>query len=94
MKYYVYAIRDNVADSFSLPVFGRSDDEIKRNIAYNLQRNPSMMAQYATDYDLYRLGTFDDEDGSITAMQHVLVAHLSQLLRMKGVEDDARVETE
>lgn len=94
MKYYVYAIRDNVSDSFSLPVYARSDDEIKRNIAYNLQRNNSMMSQYASDYDIYLLGIFDDDDGSIKPIEHVLVAHLSQLLRMKGVEDDVRVETE
>lgn len=87
--YYVYAIRDNVADSFSLPIYSRSDDEIKRNVAYNLQQNPSMMQQYAADYDLYRLGTFNDEDGSINPMQHVLVAHLSQLIKMKGVEENA-----
>ena len=83
MKYYIYAIRDNVADNFTLPIFSRSDEEMVRNIAYNLNQSESIMTVNAVDYDLYRIGTFDDEDGSVVSMQHVLVVHLSTLIRKK-----------
>lgn len=86
MKYFVYAIRDNVADNFTLPIFARSDDEMVRNIAYNINQSESMMSVNAADYDLYRIGTFDDEDGAVTFMQHVLVVHLSSLIKKKDGE--------
>lgn len=87
MTYYVYAIRDVVSDVFTMPIFSRSDEEMTRNVAYNLAHGDSMMRDYASDYDLYRIGIFDDADGSLVPCQHVLVAHLSSLV--KGGDDDA-----
>lgn len=62
---YVLSVRDRAADSFSQPMFVPAvgmglrafGDEINRVAPDNqLNRHPE-------DYDLYRLGTFDDMTG-------------------------------
>lgn len=66
MIYIVLAIRDRAADCFGQPIFVANrggairsfGDEINRKVENN------QMNSHPEDFDLYELGTFDDQTGT------------------------------
>lgn len=61
MKKNLYSIRDNKAGFWS-PREDINDDTALRNFAFAVNTNELMMFR-PNDYDLYFVGTFDDERG-------------------------------
>ena len=59
MKKRLYSIRDNKAGFFS-PREDINNDTAVRNFAYAINNNELMMFR-PSDYDLYFVGTFDEE---------------------------------
>ena len=80
MILYVYAIRDNAAGYYLPPSYAHTDAEMMRGIQYQLKQ-PGMMHDYAADYVLYKVATFDDQNGEIVPMQPVIVARLNDLMQ-------------
>jgi len=70
MIYKILAIRDRAADVFGQPIFTASTgaairsfgDEINNNNGNNLNKHPE-------DFDLYYLGTFNDEAGEFDLLK-------------------------
>lgn len=68
MKYKIVTIRDRVSDLFGQPSFvvhigghiRQFGDEIKRP---HTDERPNSLNQHPEDFDLYLLGTYDDETG-------------------------------
>lgn len=58
----MYAIKD-VKVAFRTPFFARSDGEACRMFEMNLKANDDIKP-FAADYELYKIGDFDDENGS------------------------------
>lgn len=64
MTYSMYAIRDKYT-VFMAPQLDMSDESAKRNFAYAINNNPGVMNFSPSDYDFYRVGTFDSKTGEI-----------------------------
>lgn len=61
MKRTLYCIRDNLS-GFGTPVFDVSDQTAKRNFSYAINNNAELNF-CPSDFDLYKVGTFDSETG-------------------------------
>lgn len=70
MILYVYSIRDRL-EGFGRPFVCSSDAYAKRDFAaaVNADRGNSPLAFCPADYDLYRLGKFDNDSGMITMQE-------------------------
>jgi len=68
MKIRLYSIKDRLLNAFLSPFAARADIEAVRQLRATMQ-DPQMaksgLVTTPTDYDLYYVGTFDDETGSI-----------------------------
>lgn len=77
MELRVYSIRDSKAEIFNQPFFQKTDAEAQRSFAQLIRDPKSTINQFPEDYDLYFLGTYDDQTGVIKSMdtpQHMLKA--------------------
>jgi len=74
MQIKIYAIRDNRTESFNIPTFAKSDSEMVRMIQISIMDGESMLAKFPKDYDLYFMGTYDNETGTMetTPPQHIM----------------------
>jgi len=62
----MYAIRDNVACFFNNPWMAQNQEHAQRLTADAVNKDPhSAMAEHASDFQLYQMGTYNDGDGSI-----------------------------
>lgn len=71
MKYVLCAIKDSKSDTYTPPsCFRHSGQAIRAfidNIKQPMQDQVSqLMSRYPNDYDLYELGTYDDETATFT----------------------------
>lgn len=69
MKVGVYAIRDAFT-GFLTPTYDLNDQSAKRNFAYAIKEKNSLLYSNAQDYDLYKIGLFDQDTGFITPLDH------------------------
>jgi len=67
----IYTIRDKKAGIYLMPFCCHSDGEAARQIDHIVNsEEKNQIADYPEDYDLYKIGYFDDvETGSITAIE-------------------------
>lgn len=68
----IYAVKDELTGEFLQPFFMESDDVAKRTFATNVN-TISIWKENATDFSLYRLGAFDQEQGGISSNIEKLV---------------------
>lgn len=66
MKQNMYAIYDKVAEVFNVPHFLINDELAVRN-AYDAYPQAENINRHPEDFAIYRLGTFDDSDGTVIA---------------------------
>ena len=64
MKYPLYCIRD-VKVGFLAPQADQSDQSAIRSFSFAVNGNDGIMNFSPKDFDLYKVGEFDSEDGSI-----------------------------
>lgn len=60
----IYAVKDELTNTFLQPTYGENDLEITRIFAYQIN-NTAIWKDNPADYTLYRLGTFNEETGEI-----------------------------
>lgn len=77
----IYCIRD-VMNGFMNLILDLNDNSARRNFAYSINNN-DQMAFSPKDYDLYKMGTFDQESGKIEVIEPLLICHGSEVF---GVE--------
>ena len=70
MLYSVYCIRDKYT-GFMSPAVDMNDDSAKRNFAYAINNNPGVMNFAPSDYDFYRVATFDSKTGDLRPVQPI-----------------------
>lgn len=63
MKYYLYSVRDKLR-GFMQPLMDLNDLSAKRDFAQGVNNNPGLNFAPA-DYDLYKIGEFDSDKGTI-----------------------------
>ena len=64
MKYPMFCIRDNKV-GFMTPFVEQNDDAAIRGFSYSLNGENGIMNFSPADYDLYKIGEFDTEKGTI-----------------------------
>lgn len=77
MQLKIFSIRDAKAEMFNPPFFKKTHGEAERDFHQLCKDEKSMPAQYPEDYDLYYVGTYDDQTGKIDCLatpQHVTKA--------------------
>lgn len=61
----VYSIYDTKAEYYSNPVFIRTDAEARRNFEAVANDTAGEIGKHPEDFILYRIGTWDPENGNI-----------------------------
>jgi len=73
----VYAIRDCKAQVYNTPFFQNSHGEAERSFDQLVKDEKSMVAKYPDDFDLYYIGDYDDQLGTLVPQstpQHIAKA--------------------
>lgn len=66
MILYVIAMRDRVAQIYGQPVFVGNVASAIRSFGDQINDPQSQVSKHPNDYDLFELGSFDDESGRFT----------------------------
>lgn len=66
MKMEVIAIKDRALDAYMRPFYAQTIGQAIRMFQDEIKRPDGEMAKHPDDYDLYHLGTWDDQDGTTT----------------------------
>lgn len=82
----IYAVKDLATQAFGNPFTTRAQGEAMRSFIDEANNDPqkSAIAQHPEDYELYKLGEYDDDTGQITAMEPELIARAKDLITAKG----------
>ena len=81
----MYSIYDQKAGVFNNPFYKTTHGEAERDFTTAVNDEKTTLNQYPTDFDLYYLGDYNDQDGKFTTLdtpQHVVKA--VQVLRQKS----------
>lgn len=74
MKNGLYAVRDNVARIYFPPFMANNDDVAIRQFNFSCRDSKSSIHQSPDDYDLVRVGYYDQETGSIMSCDVDIIA--------------------
>lgn len=78
MKYPVYSIRDQKV-GFMAPRVEQSDQTMIRSFAYEINAREGIMNFSPKDFDLYKIGVFETEDGTFAGHMPELVVNGSSV---------------
>lgn len=77
MELKAFSIRDSKGEVFHPPFYKKTMGEAERDFQTLCKDEKSTTAQYPDDFDLYYLGTYDDQSGlfkSLDTPQHMIKA--------------------
>lgn len=77
MELKAFSIRDQKSEVFNTPFFQKTHGEAERSFRELVTDQKSMVHKYPEDYDLYFIGTYNDQTGLIKPLdtpQHMLKA--------------------
>ena len=77
MELRIYSIRDAKAEIFNQPIFQKTHGEAERNFQTLVNDEKSTVFKYPEDFDLYYVGSYDDNTGLIKPLdtpQHIVKA--------------------
>lgn len=63
MQLKIYSIRDAKAEIFNAPFYKNTHGEAERDFSMLVNEEKSKINKFPEDYDLYHLGSFDDQTG-------------------------------
>lgn len=92
MKYMVMSVLDRAAGCFGRPVFGATDGAMIRGFQDEINRvdADNVMYRHPMDHDLYKLGVFNDEDGSFDLLERPLKLASGAMMVTKVVDPKQR----
>jgi len=65
----IYTVYDTKAEQYGNPVFCRTDAEARRQFATVAEDPTNEIGKHPEDFILYRIGTWDNENGNIKPEQ-------------------------
>lgn len=77
MELKMYSIRDAKSEVFNPPFFNKTHGEAERNFKILADDEKSNVHRFPEDFDLYFLGSYDDNSGKIATLdspQHMIKA--------------------
>ena len=77
----IYAVKDLATQAFGNPFVTRAQGEAMRSFTDEANADPqkSAIAQHPDDYELYKLGEYNDDTGEITSIKPELIARAKDL---------------
>jgi len=69
MKYAVCSVKDRALDAFNRPIYVPTIGVAIRSFNDEVERKDSEMANHPEDYDLYELGSWDDQTAQYTPLE-------------------------
>lgn len=88
MKLNIYSLFDKKAATFHQPFYSTHDGVAQRMVAASAADVNSSLGQFPSDYSLYRIGTFDDQNAEVQA--EIPPSHICEVVALvKG--DTAQV---
>jgi len=91
MKLMIYSIFDNVAQVYNRPYYMVNSGMATRSFTDEVNRpsDDNPMYKHPNDYDLYLLGEFDDETGTVVTVNPVLIVKGSSVaVKVKSMIGD------
>ena len=77
----VFSIYDNKASAFASPFLQANEEMALRGIRTVISSQPEqMMSQYPEDFELYYLGTFDDQSGEFVGQTPKSIGNIKLML--------------
>lgn len=73
----IFSIRDSKGEIYNTPWFKKTHGEAERDFREAAKDDKSYLSKYPEDYDLYYIGEYDDQTGTIKPLdtpQHMLKA--------------------
>jgi hypothetical protein len=92
MKLNCYAIFDSATNAYMRPFFMQSDGQANRSFADEAVRADSEISKHPEDYSLFRVGTWDDNEGSIEPCDPKCIGRAHELAAASRVKDDRQLE--
>lgn len=78
----IVVVKDRATEAFGQPFFVKHVNEALRSFADEVNRDGSSLAAHPDDYDLYVVGEFDDQAGTVGVSDGpVIVARGKDLVR-------------
>lgn len=68
MKLQIYSIRDLKGSMYNVPFFQPTHGTAERSFNELIRDPQSLVHKYPADYELFHVGTFDDETGRIETL--------------------------
>ena len=81
MKTKVYSIYDRTAQVFNTPFFQHNDGMAIRAFQDNVNSQDSVINKHPEQFSLHCLGEYDDQTGTITTQEPVLLTSGNELLQ-------------
>lgn len=81
-RLFVCAVRDRAIDSFGTPIFVVATGQAIRSFADEINNGESQFAKHPDDYDLYQLGMFDSDEGTLVPQHPVKLLSVGKDLRI------------
>lgn len=82
MLYCVYCVRD-LRTGYLSPTVDVNDSSAIRNFKHAATRVDSLFFSSPADYQLFRIGTYDTDDGVLVPEEHKLLATASDFVEVK-----------
>lgn len=76
----LFAVKDNKVNVFKAPMRFVNVNEFVRAHIYAAKNPQTELAQYPADFDLYEVGSMNDETGVLEPVNPVFIANLGQLV--------------
>lgn len=73
----MYSVRDSKGEIFNVPFFKKTHGEAERDFHMLANDEKGLVSKFPDDYDLYFIGSYDDQSGKVEALdtpQHILKA--------------------
>lgn len=77
MQLKIFSIRDSKGEIYNTPFFQKTHGEAERSFRELVNDEKSMPHKYPDDFDLYYVGDYDDQKGTISSLetpQHLIKA--------------------
>lgn len=71
MKRLMFSVFDRAATTFGQPIFAVSRGVAVRSFTDEVNRSDSQLNQHADDYDLYEVGSFEDDSAVVSAKEPI-----------------------
>lgn len=80
MKLNAYSLNDKKSRTFAAPFFFHNDAQAIRALVATARDEITTIAKFPEDFDLYRIGSFDDSTGQLETLTPEFLVNAQEIL--------------